>query len=292
MAAESTTLDELINQVITQTVPGREACESGAWQCRLCRDRRCPERDQETVRRIVGAGADRVGSTPGVKRRPEIAAKIDHTLLKPDATEEEIRSLCREARQYGFASVCVNPVWVGLCKQLLGGTAVKVATVIGFPLGALPAQVKADEAARAVAEGADELDMVMNIGFLKSGRYAEVEEDVRRVVQAAEGRIVKVILETALLTDEEKVKACILVRRAGARFVKTSTGFSKGGATVHDVALMRHIVGSRMGVKASGGIRTGEDARKMLAAGASRIGASASIAIVSSNGGGQSSKGA
>ncbi len=280
MATEGDMLDRLIEQVITQTVPSQEACESGAWQCRLCLDQRCPERDREGVRHIVGAGADRVGSTLGVKRKPEMASQIDHTLLKPDGTEEEVRNLCHEAREYGFASVCVNPVWVSLCRELLRDTDVMVATVIGFPLGALPAQAKVDEAARAVDEGADELDMVMNIGFLKSGHYAKVEEDIRRVVEAAQGRTVKVIIETALLSDEEKVKACILAQQAGAHFVKTSTGFSKGGATVRDVALMRHVVGSEMGVKASGGIHTGEDARKMLAAGATRIGASASVAIV------------
>lgn len=283
-AAETVSIDQLIEQVITQTVPGRETCESGLWQCSLCNDQRCPERDQEAVENIVGAGADRVGSTLGVKRKPDMAARIDHTLLKPDATEDEIRNLCREAQVHSFASVCVNPVWVRLCKELLQGTDVMVATVIGFPLGAIPAEAKAGEAARAIAEGADELDMVLNIGFLKSGQYAEVEEDIRQVVSAASGKTVKVIIETALLSDEEKVKACILAQRAGAHFVKTSTGFSRGGATVQDVALMRHIVGAGMGVKASGGIKTGEDARRMLAAGASRIGASASVAIVGNGG--------
>ncbi|UCD37274.1 MAG: deoxyribose-phosphate aldolase [Fidelibacterota bacterium] len=277
---EPTSLDVLIDQVISQTVPGQEACESGLWQCRLCRDQRCPERDQAAVRSIVDAGADRIGSTLGVKRKPDMAGQIDHTLLKPDATEEDIRNLCREAEQYGFASVCVNPVWVELCRELLADSNVMVATVIGFPLGALPAEAKGAETAQAVADGAHELDMVMNIGFLKSGRYSEVEADIRTVVHAADGRPVKVIIETALLSDEEKVKACILAQRAGAQFVKTSTGFSKGGATIHDITLMHHVVGSGMGVKASGGIKSGADARKMLAAGASRIGASASIAIV------------
>ncbi len=215
-----------------------------------------------------------------MKPGDDLAPIIDHTLLKPDATGEEIRNLCREARQYGFAAVCVNPVWVSLCRRILQGTDVMVATVIGFPLGALPTEAKVEEAVRAVVYGADELDMVMNIGFLKSGRDAEVEEEIRRVVQAAGGRTVKVIIETALLTNEEKVKACTLARRAGAHFVKTSTGFSKGGATESDVALMRRVVGASMGVKASGGIKTSEEARKMIKAGASRIGASASIAIV------------
>ncbi len=279
MTANQDPLDRLINQVITQTAPGQEDCESGKWQCRLCRDCRCPERDLETVRRIVGAGADRVGSTLGTRRKPEVAALIDHTLLKPDATQDELDHLCAEARKYKFASVCVNPVWVAHCKEQRAGTDVMVATVVGFPLGALPTEAKAGEAARAVEQGADELDMVLNIGYLKSGRYQEVEEDVRGVVEASGGKTVKVIIETALLTDEEKVQACLLAKRAGAHFVKTSTGFSKGGATVHDVAIMRRVVGPGMGVKASGGIKTGEDARQMIAAGASRIGASASVAI-------------
>ncbi len=213
----------------------------------------------------------------------DIAARIDHTLLKADATEEDIRKLCEEARQHRFAAVCVNPVWVSLCRQLLQDTGVMVATVVGFPLGALSAEAKAEEAARAVAAGADELDMVMNIGLLKSGRDAEVEEDIRTVVQAAGGRTVKVIIETALLTDEEKVTACTLAQRARAHYVKTSTGFSKGGATVDDVALMRKVVGDTMGVKASGGIRTAEDARKMIAAGATRIGTSAGVSITTAN---------
>jgi deoxyribose-phosphate aldolase len=218
-----------------------------------------------------------------MKPEDDIASLIDHTLLKPDTTEKEIRNLCREAREHGFAAVCVNPIWVSLCHRLIKSTGVMVGTVIGFPLGAIPARAKAEEAARAVVEGADELDMVMNIGFLKSGRDAEVEEEIRGVVQAAEGRTVKVIIEAALLTDEEKVKACTLAQRAGAHFVKTSTGFSKGGATARDVALMRRVVGESMGVKASGGIKTGADARKMIQAGASRIGASAGIAIVAGN---------
>lgn len=225
-----------------------------------------------------------------MKPEDDIASRIDHTLLKPDATDEEIRNLCREAREHSFAAVCVNPVWVNLCRRLLKGTGVMVATVIGFPLGAIPARAKAEEAARAVVEGADELDMVMNIGFLKSGRDAEVEEEIRGVVQAAEGRTVKVIIEAALLTDEEKVKACTLARRAGAHFVKTSTGFSKGYATARDVALMRHVVGESMGVKASGGIKTSADARKMIQAGATRIGTTAGIAIVAGSEGDEESR--
>ena len=284
MGTDQDSLDQLINRVITQTAPGRDACESGEWQCRLCRDCRCPERDLETVRQIMGAGADRVGSTLGTRRKPEMADFIDHTLLKPDATEDELRQLCAEAREYRFASVCVNPVWIAFCKEQLAGTNVMVATVVGFPLGAVPTEAKAREAAWAVQQGADELDMVINIGFLKSGRYKEVEEDIRQVVAAAGGKTVKVIIEAALLTDEEKIQGCVLAQRAGAQFVKTSTGFSKGGATVKDVAIMRRVVGSGMGVKAAGGIRTSEDARQMIAAGASRIGASASVAIAAGSG--------
>lgn len=215
-----------------------------------------------------------------MKPGDDMASRIDHTLLKADATEDDIRNLCREAREYGFATVCVNPVWVNLCRQLLEDTGVMVSTVVGFPLGAIRSEAKAEEAARAVAGGADELDMVMNLGFLKSGRDAEVEEDIRVVVQAAGGKTVKVIIETALLTDEEKAKACQLARQAGAHFVKTSTGFSKGGATVHDVVLMRRAVGDSMGIKASGGIRTVEQVRRLLAAGATRIGTSVGVGII------------
>ena len=286
MTLDNLMLDRLIDQVVTQTVPGQEACESGVWQCRLCRDRRCAERDPTAVGSIIGAGADRIGTTLGVKHKPEVAALIDHTLLRPDATEADIAELCREAAEYGFASVCINPIWVPLCKELLRDSGVMVATVIGFPLGALPAAAKAAETVQAVADGADELDMVLNIGFLKSGRYADAEDDIRQVVRAAGSLTVKVIIETALLSDEEKVQACVLAQRAGARYVKTSTGFSKGGATEHDVAIMREVVGPAMGVKASGGIKSGSDVRKMIAAGASRIGASASVAIVSNGNGG------
>ncbi|HET7225786.1 MAG TPA: deoxyribose-phosphate aldolase [Candidatus Eisenbacteria bacterium] len=210
-----------------------------------------------------------------------MAALIDHTLLKPDATREEIEKLCREAAEYCFASVCVNPNWVPLCRELLHGTGVKVCTVIGFPLGAHAPDVKAYEARRAVQQGAEEVDMVINIGALKSRDYALVEQDIRAVVQAVgPGIIVKVILETSLLTRDEKVMGCTLAKAAGADFVKTSTGFSGGGATVEDVKLMRETVGPELGVKASGGVRTQEDARAMIAAGATRLGASAGVKIV------------
>lgn len=215
-----------------------------------------------------------------------LASIIDHTALKPDTRSEQIRQLCEEARRYGFASVCVNPTWVPLAADLLAGSAVKVCTVIGFPLGATLPEVKAFETRAAIAAGADEVDMVLNIGRLKDGEDQAVEEDIRAVVQAARSArsddpvIVKVILETALLTDEEKRRACRLAQAAGADFVKTSTGFSGGGATAEDVALMRAEVGENMGVKAAGGVRTAADALAMVAAGANRIGASAGVTIV------------
>ncbi|HEV2106508.1 MAG TPA: deoxyribose-phosphate aldolase [Candidatus Eisenbacteria bacterium] len=210
-----------------------------------------------------------------------LAALIDHTLLKPDAAREEVERLCREAAQFCFASVCVNPNWVALCREMLRGSGVKVCTVVGFPLGAHLPDVKAYEARRAVEQGAEEVDMVINIGALRSRDYALVEQDILGVVQAvARGTVVKVILETSLLTRDEKVMGCTLAKAAGADFVKTSTGFAGGGATVEDVQLMRETVGPEMGVKASGGVRTRDDAEKMVAAGATRIGASAGVKIV------------
>ncbi|MDH7485418.1 MAG: deoxyribose-phosphate aldolase [Anaerolineae bacterium] len=212
----------------------------------------------------------------------ELASAIDHTLLKPDATEEQVRRLCAEAREYGFAAVCVNPTWVRLCAEALHGTPVRVCTVIGFPLGATTTEVKAYEAAQAIAHGAQEVDMVLNIGALKSRDEDLVRRDIASVVQVAhaQGAIVKVILETALLSEEEKVKACELAKAAGADYVKTSTGFGPGGATVADVALMRRVVGPEMGIKAAGGIRSAETALAMIAAGATRLGTSAGIQIL------------
>lgn len=211
-----------------------------------------------------------------------IARLIDHTLLRPEATAADIRKLCAEARAYGFASVCVNPYWVPLAASELAGSPVKVCTVTGFPLGANMTAIKAAETEAAIRAGAQEIDMVLNIGELRGGNYDAVRYDIRAVVDAAHQRnaIAKVILETALLNDDQKVKACELAKIAGADFVKTSTGFSTAGATAHDVALMRRVVGAEMGVKASGGIRTLEDLKIMVAAGASRIGASASVKIV------------
>ena len=209
-----------------------------------------------------------------------IAAMIDHTLLKPEATPAQIEKLCAEAAEYHFASVCVNPVYIPLAARLLKGTGVKVCCVVGFPLGAIAPEQKAAEAASCAAMGAEELDMVIHIGAAKAGDWALVQRDIEGVVKAAAGRTVKVIIETCLLTDEEKVKACEAAKAAGAHFVKTSTGFSTGGATTHDIALMRKTVGSEMGVKASGGIRDYETAMAMIEAGANRIGASTGIAIV------------
>ena len=209
-----------------------------------------------------------------------IAAMIDHTLLKPEATQAQIEKLCAEAAEYHFASVCVNPVYIPLAARLLKGTGVKVCCVVGFPLGAIAPEQKAAEAASCAAMGAEELDMVIHVGAAKAGDWALVQRDIEGVVKAAAGHTVKVIIETCLLTDEEKVKACEAAKAAGAHFVKTSTGFSTGGATTHDIALMRKTVGPEMGVKASGGIRDYATAMAMIEAGANRIGASAGIAIV------------
>ncbi|HLN64088.1 MAG TPA: deoxyribose-phosphate aldolase [Symbiobacteriaceae bacterium] len=209
-----------------------------------------------------------------------MARMIDHTLLKPEATADQVRKLCAEAREYNFMSVCVNPTWVALSAEELKGSPVKVCTVIGFPLGATTTEVKAFETAETIRQGATEVDMVINVGALKSGQYDKVLADIKAVVDAARGKaLTKVIIETCLLTDEEKVKACELSKQAGADFVKTSTGFSTGGATAQDIALMRRTVGPDMGVKASGGIRDYDTAKAMADAGATRIGASASINI-------------
>jgi deoxyribose-phosphate aldolase len=239
-------------------------------------------RGPEETKALADAGASRVVTTMGYCPASDgLASIIDHTLLKPDATREEIEQLCREAAQFCFASVCVNPNWVALCRERLRGTGVKVCTVIGFPLGAHLPDIKAYEARRAIEQGAEEVDMVLNIGALKSRDYALVEQDIHGVVQAAgKDTVVKVILETSLLTRDEKIMGCSLSKAAGADYVKTSTGFAGGGATVEDVQLMRETVGPDMGVKASGGVRTRDDAEKMVAAGATRLGASAGVKIV------------
>ena len=239
-------------------------------------------RGPEETRALHEAGASRVVTTTGYCPASDgLASVIDHTLLKPDAARSDIEQLCREAAQFCFASVCVNPVWVPLSKDLLRGSGVKVCTVIGFPSGAHAPDVKAYEARRAVEQGAEEVDMVINIGALKSKDYALVEQDIRGVKQAVgKDTVVKVILETSLLARDEKVMGASLAKAAGADFVKTSTGFAGGGATVEDVELLRQTVGPEIGVKASGGIRTQEEAKAMVAAGATRIGASAGIKIV------------
>jgi len=211
----------------------------------------------------------------------KIEQYIDHTLLKPQASEEDIIKICAEAKKYGFASVCVNAYYTTLVRSELKGSDVKTCIVVGFPLGATTKEVKAFEAKQAIENGAQEIDMVVNVGAIKSSKYDVVKEDIKAVVDAASGcALVKVILETCLLTDEEKVKVCEIAKEVGANFVKTSTGFSTGGATVHDIKLMRKTVGEEMGVKASGAVRTTEDAKAVIEAGASRIGASSSIAIV------------
>ena len=235
------------------------------------------------VQPVLNAGADRLGTTLGVAPTDgRLAHTIDHTLLKPDATQDQIAQLCFEARKHGFASVCVNPAQVKLCVNLLKGSGIPVCTTIGFPLGATSTDVKVFEAQQAIREGASELDMVINVGALKSRDYELVERDIASLARAchAGNAILKVIIEAALLTDEEKVAACQLAKVASADFVKTSTGFGPGGATAEDVALMRRVVGPSMGVKAAGGIRSHADAQKMIAAGASRIGASASVKIL------------
>ena len=241
----------------------------------------------ERVRPVVDAGADRIASTLGIMPTDgSLAHMIDHTLLKPEASQDQIAQLCHEARKYGFASVCVNPTNAKICAQLLKGSGVPVCVVVGFPLGATPTEVKVFETQQAIRDGASEVDMVINVGALKSKDYELVEQDIASIARAchANNAILKVIIEAALLTDEEKVIACQLAKVAGADFVKTSTGFGPGGATVEDVALMRRVVGPRMGVKAAGGIRSYADAQKMIAAGASRIGASAGVKIVQETG--------
>jgi len=244
---------------------------------------RCAQTCAKNTKEIIAAGADRVSASERLtKIDPAIASMIDHTILKPDATRADVIKICREARQYNFASVCVNPYWVPLVKAELSGSPVKVCTVVGFPLGATSTEAKVAETAVALRAGAQEIDMVINVGALRSGDTEAVKADIQEVVKVshAAGAIVKVILETALLDDNQKAIASTLCKLAGADFVKTSTGFSTAGATAHDVALMRQIVGPDMGVKASGGIRTLSDFRAMAAAGASRIGASASVKIV------------
>jgi deoxyribose-phosphate aldolase len=244
--------------------------------------------DNDTLAALVRDVAQQVLAGPSNAAVPaptalaDPASLIDHTLLKPTATADQIRQLCAEARKYGFAAVCVNPVWVPLCAELLAGSPVAVCTVVGFPLGADLSEAKAFEAQRCIVLGASEIDMVINIGALKDQDFATVRADIAAVVSGshAAGAIVKVIIEAAYLTDEEKIAACVLAKDAGADFVKTSTGFGPSGATAADVALMRRVVGPDTGVKAAGGVRTAQEFRSMVAAGANRIGASAGVKIV------------
>jgi deoxyribose-phosphate aldolase len=246
-------------------------------------ERQGVQHQPQLVRQAIDAGASRFSATLGIKHVDgDIARLIDHTLLKPDATQAQISQLCHEARQYGFATVCINPTHVKLCADLLRGSEVAVCTVVGFPLGATPPEVKAYESQQAIDDGASEVDMVINIGALKGGEYDLVERDIAMVTRTCHnnGALCKVIIEAALLTDQEKVKACELAKKAGADYVKTSTGFGPGGATVSDVALMRRVVGPGMGVKAAGGIRSFADAKGMVEAGATRIGASAGVRIL------------
>ena len=250
--------------------------------CADC-DQNCVEKCARKTRKVIDAGAARISAGPAITQvDAAVAALIDHTLLKPEASQADIRKLCQEAVRFGFASVVVNPWYVPLAAELVRGSEVKVCTVAGFPLGATLPQVKIYETEEAIKLGAQEIDMVINIGALKSGQDEVVELDVRGVVEASHrgGAICKVILETSLLTIEEKVRACVACKKAGADFVKTSTGFGPGGATAEDVALMRAVVGSEIGVKAAGGIRSLEDLKKMVSAGATRIGASASVRIL------------
>ncbi len=251
--------------------PSRCSCHGFTSEC-------CPNR----VQHVIDAGATRLGLHAADGGTTGVSGYIDHTLLKADATAKEIEQLCKEAADFKFATVCVNPTWVALAARQLRGTAVGVCSVVGFPLGATTPDVKQFETRRAIFDGAAEIDMVINVGALKSGDVRLVTDDIRGVVSAchAAGAGSKVIIETALLTDEEKITACTLAKAAGADFVKTSTGFGPGGATAADVALMRRVVGDEMGVKASGGVRDLEQVKAMVAAGATRIGASAGVRIV------------
>jgi deoxyribose-phosphate aldolase len=251
--------------------PARCACHGFAYDC-------CPQQ----VRGVLAAGASRLGVHAAGGGAGEVAGLIDHTLLKPDATADEIRKLCAEAAEFQFATVCVNPTWVAYCARLLRGSRVGVCSVVGFPLGATTVDVKQYETRRAIFDGAREIDMVINVGALKSGDLRLVEQDIEAVTGPCRqhGVVSKVIIEAALLTEEEKVTASTLTKAAGADFVKTSTGFGPGGATVADVALMRRVVGDTIGVKAAGGVRDLAQMQAMVAAGASRVGASAGVRIV------------
>ena len=285
-------LIEAITRQVMAALGGAAGSSATCDGCGTCSGS-CAARCAPQVAEVVAGGASRITYTGDGGSIPvDLAAYIDHTLLKPDATAADIDKLCTEAVQHGFASVCINPVWVPRASANLKGTGVPVASVIGFPFGATFPEIKAHEARQVIRAGAREIDMVINIGALKSGMHDEVRQDIAAVSDACHesGAINKVIIETALLTDREKVIACQLAKLAKADFVKTSTGYAPGGATVFDVALMREAVGPRIGVKASGGIRTRDDVEEMIAAGATRIGASAGVKIVTGEGGAASGR--
>lgn len=268
----------LIDLIVAELLAAQGARSVGRCACHSVLDDCCPDR----LRGVLDAGATRVGLHATGGAPAGVASLIDHTLLKPDAKRSDIEELCREAIQFKFATVCINPTWVSLASRLLAGSGVGVCSVVGFPLGATTADVKGYETQRAIFDGSREIDMVINVGALKSGDLRGVERDIEAVVgPCRDCRVLsKVIIEAALLTDDEKVTACTLAKAAGADYVKTSTGFGPGGATAADVALMRRIVGADMGVKAAGGVRDLEGMKAMIAAGASRVGASAGVKIV------------
>jgi deoxyribose-phosphate aldolase len=290
MQYDPASIERLVEQITQQVLVALNQDQTTAPGVDRGHDPNCPDCENQgvqhrphLVRQAIEAGASRFSATLGVKHVDgDIARLIDHTMLKPDATQAQIAQLCHEARQHGFAAVCVNPTHVKLCADLLKGSNVAVCTVVGFPLGATPPEVKAYEAQQAIDDGAIEVDMVINIGALKGGEFELVERDIAMVTRTCHNSqaLCKVIIEAALLTEQEKVKACELAKKAGADYVKTSTGFGPGGATVADVALMRQVVGSTMGIKAAGGIRTFADAKGMVEAGATRIGASAGVRIL------------
>jgi deoxyribose-phosphate aldolase len=290
MQYDPATIEHLVEEITQQVLRAINATDSGVPVADPSHDPNCPDCQNQgaqhrphLVRQAMNAGASRFSATLGIKHVDgDIARLIDHTLLKPDATQAQIAQLCHEARQYGFAAVCVNPAHIKLCADLLQDSVVAVCTVVGFPLGATPPEVKSYESQQAIDDGATEVDMVINVGALKGGEHDLVERDIAMVTRTCHNNSVvcKVIIEAALLNRDEKIKACELAKKAGADYVKTSTGFGPGGATVADVALMRQVVGSAMGIKAAGGIRSYADAKGMVEAGATRIGASAGIAIV------------
>ena len=278
MDATSVDLARLIAIVAEEVMAVSRRGPAARCQCHSVVEDCCPGR----LEGVIAAGASRVGVHAAGGAPGTVAGLIDHTLLKPDATQAEIERLCQEAAEHKFASVCVNPAWVALCASRLRGTSVMVCSVVGFPLGATTADVKNFETRRAIFDGAREIDMVINVGALKSGLFGDVARDIEAVTGPARdcGVVTKVIIEAALLNDDEKVTACTLAKAASADFVKTSTGFGPGGATIADVQLMRRVVGAEMGVKAAGGVRDLEGLKAMVAAGATRVGASAGVKIV------------